>query len=67
MKVLFDEVEACGSVGVDVQEVAAYAGVFVGAAGAVGADAVAEFDAASAEVVGEDLELVGGGGTGRSG
>lgn len=35
--------------------------MFVGAAGAVGADAVAQFDAASAEVVGEDLELVGGG------
>ncbi len=56
VEVGFDGVEAWSGVGGDGEELAADAGVFVGAAGAVGADAVAELDAAAPEVVGEDLE-----------
>ena len=60
-KSLRDLLEPVLAVGVDGEELAADAGVLVGASGAVGSDAVAEFDAPPAEVVGEDLELIGGG------
>ena len=55
VQVLFDAVQAPGLVGTDMEVVATDAGVFVAAAGAVGADTVTELDAAPAEVFGELL------------
>ena len=61
VEVVFDGVELCDLTGVDLEKVAAQAGVFVCAVGAVGPAAGAEGDTAAREVLVELVPLLLGG------
>jgi hypothetical protein len=61
VQVGFDKREAIALCGVDLQETATHASVFMGATGSVWTNAVTQFDPPTAEMFTELIEFLGGG------